>query len=85
MLIYKHSAPLHNVCLSCPMLVHAAECLSADESRINEISSLLSPGKDARTSAVQRGIIIKAAFYAVQVFYSFFIMYDPSIVLVRAY
>merc|ERR1712098_123317 len=43
-------------------------------SRINEISSLLSPGKDARSSAEQRGTIVKAAFYAVQVFYSFFIM-----------
>merc|ERR1711939_262161 len=30
--------------------------------------------KDARSSAEQRGTIVKAAFYAVQVFYSFFIM-----------
>jgi hypothetical protein len=35
---------------------------------------LLSPGKDARTNAEKKGVIIKAAFYAAQVFYSFFIM-----------
>ncbi|KPI41280.1 uncharacterized protein AB675_8040 [Cyphellophora attinorum] len=45
-----------------------------EESRVSEISSLLSPGKDARTNAEKKGVIIKAAFYAAQVFYSFFIM-----------
>lgn len=47
---------------------------AAEESRINEISSLLSPGKDARTNAEKKGVVVKAAFYAAQVFYSFFIM-----------
>ena len=42
--------------------------------QVNESSSLLSTGKDARSSAERRGLIIKAALYAVQVFYSFFIM-----------
>ncbi|RMZ85171.1 hypothetical protein DV738_g96, partial [Chaetothyriales sp. CBS 135597] len=39
-----------------------------------ESSTLLTAGKEARLALERRGVIIKAAFYALQIFYSFFIM-----------
>jgi hypothetical protein len=71
----------HHTTYVCPRVLHPWYWLqaesafpSAEGSRVSEISSLLSPGKDARSAAEQKGVIVKAAFYAVQVFYSFFIM-----------
>jgi copper transporter 1 len=40
----------------------------------DESSSLLGPGRDAGRQTEQKMKIVKAALYAVQVFYSFFIM-----------
>ena len=40
----------------------------------NETSSLLGLGRDSKESAERKGMLVKAALYAVQVFYSFFIM-----------
>ena len=41
----------------------------------NESSSLLGTGKEERDAIARQGTIVKALLYAVQVFYSFFIMY----------
>lgn len=40
----------------------------------NESSSLLHSGRNAGSNAEQQAKLVKAALYAVQVFYSFFIM-----------
>lgn len=40
----------------------------------DESSSLLHPGRNAGSNAEQQAKLVKAALYAVQVFYSFFIM-----------
>jgi len=47
---------------------------SSEAIEANESSSLLSVGRDDKTTAERKGMLIKAALYAVQVFYSFFIM-----------
>lgn len=41
---------------------------------MNESGSLLMVGKDSRKAAQRTGTLVKASLYAVQVFYSFFIM-----------
>jgi len=41
---------------------------------MNESSSLLVVGRDSKAAAERKGAVIKALLYAVQVFYSFFIM-----------
>ena len=38
--------------------------------------SWLVVGRDSKISAERRGMLVKAALYAIQVFYSFFIMYE---------
>ncbi|RMD41866.1 hypothetical protein DV735_g3260, partial [Chaetothyriales sp. CBS 134920] len=40
----------------------------------DESDSLLTAGKDARLALERQSVVIKAAFYALQIFYSFFIM-----------
>ena len=63
-------------CGTCPKaLGYGLNLIQAEaNSRASEQSSLLWPGKDV--SASEKEIKIKkAAFYAVQIFYSFFIMY----------
>jgi copper transporter 1 len=50
-----------------------AECSAAKDSP-DESSSLLGPGRNAGRSAEQQAKIVKGLLYAVQVFYSFFIM-----------
>ncbi|RMZ92722.1 hypothetical protein DV736_g19, partial [Chaetothyriales sp. CBS 134916] len=47
---------------------------STSNSLADGSSSLLTAGKDARLAVERRGVIIKAALYALQIFYSFFIM-----------
>jgi len=46
----------------------------ASTAQPNETSSLLGLGRDSKVSAERKGMLVKAALYAVQVFYSFFIM-----------
>ena len=41
---------------------------------VNESSSLLRTGNEAKTTVERKGTVVKAALYAIQVFYSFFIM-----------
>jgi len=41
---------------------------------LNTSSSLLVVGSDAKSAEERKGTLIKGALYAVQVFYSFFIM-----------
>lgn len=50
--------------------------LSPGKDDVQESSSLLRPERDARNkdTTPDSGKLVKAAFYAVQVFYSFFIM-----------
>jgi hypothetical protein len=45
-----------------------------EDARVNESSSSLLVGKDSKKAAQRNGNLVKAALYAVQVFYSFFIM-----------
>jgi len=45
----------------------------------NESSSLLVVGRDSKAAAERKGTIIKGLLYALQVFYSFFIMYASSL------
>ena len=52
-----------------------AEALQGDAARVNEASSLLAAGRDSKKSAERQAMLVKAALYAVQVFYSFFIMW----------
>ena len=53
---------------------HDAETRQGQSRGVSESSSLLRTGNEARTSVERKGTVIKAALYAVQVFYSFFIM-----------
>ncbi|EXJ81096.1 hypothetical protein A1O3_07384 [Capronia epimyces CBS 606.96] len=55
------------------MAAYSTGALS-EPAQLNESSSLLVVGRDSKASAERQGTIIKAALYAVQVFYSFFIM-----------
>ena len=48
--------------------------LSTRKERPDESSSLLGPGRNVGRSTEQQIKLVKAALYAVQVFYSFFIM-----------
>jgi solute carrier family 31 (copper transporter), member 1 len=45
-----------------------------EDARVNESSSSLLVGTDSKKAAQRNGTLVKAALYAVQVFYSFFIM-----------
>ncbi|EXJ90630.1 hypothetical protein A1O1_03733 [Capronia coronata CBS 617.96] len=47
---------------------------SSEPAQLNESSSSLVVGRDSKAAAERQGTIIRAALYAVQVFYSFFIM-----------
>lgn len=47
---------------------------SSEAPQLNESSSLLVVGRDSKAAAERKGAVIKALLYAVQVFYSFFIM-----------
>ncbi|KIV89842.1 hypothetical protein, variant 2 [Exophiala mesophila] len=47
---------------------------SSEDAQLNESRSLLVVGRDSKATAERKGVIIKGALYAVQVFYSFFIM-----------
>ncbi|RVX74581.1 hypothetical protein B0A52_01707 [Exophiala mesophila] len=47
---------------------------STEDAQLNESRSLLVVGRDSKATAERKGVIIKGALYAVQVFYSFFIM-----------
>ncbi|EHY59202.1 copper transpport protein [Exophiala dermatitidis] len=47
---------------------------SSEDTQVNESNSLLVVGRESKAAAERQGTIIKAALYAVQVFYSFFIM-----------
>ncbi|KIX02617.1 uncharacterized protein Z518_08559 [Rhinocladiella mackenziei CBS 650.93] len=47
---------------------------SSEPPQLNESSSLLGIGRDSKAAEERKGTIIKAGLYAVQVFYSFFIM-----------
>jgi hypothetical protein len=51
-----------------------AESSAKDVHTIDESSSLLHSGRNAGGNAEQQAKLVKAALYAVQVFYSFFIM-----------
>jgi copper transporter 1 len=51
-----------------------AESVSASKDGTDESSSLLNPGRAVRRPSEQQAKIVKAILYAVQVFYSFFIM-----------
>ncbi|KAF1946309.1 Ctr copper transporter [Clathrospora elynae] len=53
---------------------HAAKALEGTRDESDESSSLLGPGRNAGRNAEQQTKIVKAVLYAVQVFYSFFIM-----------
>lgn len=58
-----------------PYSQYEDQTLSADEDGTNdESSSLLNPGRMAGRPSEQQTKIVKAVLYAVQVFYSFFIM-----------
>lgn len=46
----------------------------AQQDDLNESSSLLGPGRNVGRNSEQQMKIVKGIFYAVQVFYSFFIM-----------
>jgi hypothetical protein len=70
---FKPTATVPSVCPDRTVTIyHDAETCQAPI--VNESSSLLPTGNDAKTSVERRGVILKAALYAVQVFYSFFIM-----------
>jgi len=47
---------------------------STSTAQPNETSSLLPVGRDSQKSAERKGMLVKAVLYAIQVFYSFFIM-----------
>jgi len=51
-----------------------SSCATSEPLPLNESSSLLDAGSDSKAAAERKGTIIKALLYAVQVFYSFFIM-----------
>ena len=62
--------------LSCQTLTEASARHLKDDDHTDESSSLLGPGRNGSLgrSTEQQMKIIKAVLYAVQVFYSFFIM-----------
>jgi hypothetical protein len=75
---WVHSAPVLPVRLilhSLHLIVHASSwSWQGEAAQPNETSSLLGLGRDSKESAERKGMLVKAALYAVQVFYSFFIM-----------
>jgi copper transporter 1 len=56
------------------LCAHQAESWQGEAAPPNETSSLLGVGRDGKELAERKGKLVKAALYAVQVFYSFFIM-----------
>ena len=73
------TAPGWRLLETLPLVCHpfnAAEASAefSDGLPSTESSSLLGTGKESRDAVARKGTIIKALLYAVQVFYSFFIM-----------
>jgi copper transporter 1 len=56
------------------MCGNEAESSAKDVHTTDESSSLLHSGRNAGSNVEQQAKLVKAALYAVQVFYSFFIM-----------
>jgi solute carrier family 31 (copper transporter), member 1 len=75
LLLAAHRVRIYRKCLIAPLnIAKSMVCKGSEDSRINESSSLLLVGKDSKKAAQRNGTFVKAALYAVQVFYSFFIM-----------
>jgi hypothetical protein len=71
---YRLTVTLPLVCTITSSSPYGAENRQGQPSALNESSSLLSTGNEGKINIERRGTLVKAALYAVQVFYSFFIM-----------